>query len=72
MTGLAVMLIGIVVSLPISLVLCSGATEVAEAAFLGFTIIAVMRWFRQSQAKRKHAANQAAQATARNLADPGR
>lgn len=70
MTGLAVMLIGIVVSLPISLALCAGATEVGEATFLGFTAMAVMRWIRQSRARRRHAANQASEVPARKLPEP--
>jgi membrane protein implicated in regulation of membrane protease activity len=62
MTGLAIMLIGIAVSLPISLVLCAGSTEVAFATFTGFTIISLMRWVRQRKAQRKRLANQASDA----------
>jgi membrane protein implicated in regulation of membrane protease activity len=58
MTGLAVILIGIVVSLPISLVLCVGATELAMATFTGFTIIATLRGIRQLRARRRHSTNQ--------------
>ena len=57
MTGLGIMLIGIVASLPTSLFLCTGATEVGDAILLGFMAVAVVRWIRQYKAKRRHAAN---------------
>jgi hypothetical protein len=57
MTGLGIMLIGIVASLPTSLFLCAGATEVGNAIFGVFTALAVMRWIQQIRAMRRHAAN---------------
>ena len=55
MTGLAIVLIGIVVCLPISLIMCAGATEVAMGLSVAFIVMAVMRWVKQFRAKRKTA-----------------
>lgn len=71
MTGLGVMLIAIVVCLPISMILCAGATEVATTLFMGFCIIAVMRWIRQLRAERRRirATNGIPKAPATNRAE---
>ena len=55
MTGFAFILIGIIVCLPIFLVLCAGATEIALGLSVVFLSMAVMRWIRQFRAKCKTA-----------------
>lgn len=57
MTGLGVMLIGAVVSLVVSMILCPGTTELAESIFFGSSVIAVMRSARQYRARKKQMAN---------------
>jgi hypothetical protein len=69
-TGFAFLLVGIVVCFPMPLILCAGATEAATGLFAVFMAMAVMRWGRQFNAKRKHAANQASQGLPRKLGNP--
>jgi hypothetical protein len=58
MAGLPVILIGFLASLAIPIVICPEAEAVAKATFLGFTVIAVMRWTRQYRGWMRHSANQ--------------
>lgn len=72
LTGFVFLLIGIVVCLPISMILCAGATEAATGLFSLFMAMALMRWVKQFNAKRRHPANKAPEDTAHKLADPQR
>ena len=72
LTGLAIWLVGFLASVPLSLVLCQEATELATAIFVGCTAIATLRWGRQHRAMTRHSANQASTIEARKFAGPQR
>ena len=64
-TGTTIMLFSIFVSL----FLCAGATEAAKVTFLGFSALAVVRWFRQSQIRKKHVSKQTLEVADRKRAE---
>ena len=58
LTGLAIWLVGVLVSFPLSLVLGLHPTDLACAIFSACTIIGIMRSVRQYRAWRRHSARQ--------------
>lgn len=56
-TGLAILLFGICVSLSIALGQCAADEGTVEAVFCAFAVMAAVRWIRHFRARRRNAAN---------------